>query len=171
LKPGGIDVTQDSSSEDAPRGFVGRGARVGLLALAALAVVVCKRRKTDQSPRAAAADAERAAGPVFDKIRPEIVYAWRGPSLLILDNQSRAGDRELSGLFFREARYLRDLRLEIQGEDPFPCSLAELNANELDFSFIYPEKKGGGSDHGGEGHGIRYRDLDLRLHSESAPGR
>jgi hypothetical protein len=32
--------------------------------------------------------------------------AWRGPSLLVVDEQGNASPEKLTGLFFRETRYL-----------------------------------------------------------------
>ena len=83
--------------------------------------------------------------------------------MIVLDAQGEAGSLEDSGFFFRQTRYLRELRLELFGEAPHFCSIAEIAPNEMEFAYIYPEKKGGGSDRGGERHGIRYRDLDMRL--------
>jgi glycogen debranching enzyme/short-subunit dehydrogenase len=95
--------------------------------------------------------------------RSQIYYAWRGPSMIVLDNEGSAGTREDSGLFFRQTRFLRDLSLELFGERPHFCSVAEISPNEMEFTYVYPEKPGGGSDRGGERHGIRYRDLDIRV--------
>jgi glycogen debranching enzyme len=105
----------------------------------------------------------------LSQIRAEIQYAWRGPSVLVVDNQGRAGDEHtLSGYFFRETRYLRALRLEIDGESPFPASVAEVEPNRLEFSAIYPPvqaRGGGGTGSGGSGrtHDLLYRTLDVRL--------
>ncbi|MEX2535611.1 MAG: glycogen debranching N-terminal domain-containing protein [Trueperaceae bacterium] len=106
---------------------------------------------------------------------PEIHYAWRGPSVLVTDNQGRCGQEELTGYFFRETRYLHELRLQIDEEDPFPCSVAEVAPNALEFAQIYPpveSRGGGGSGSGGSGrhHGILFRglDLDLRYHVHPA---
>jgi glycogen debranching enzyme/short-subunit dehydrogenase len=107
--------------------------------------------------------------PVFAQNRSDIMYAWRGPSLLVVDNQGCAGKQHRSGFFFREARYLSELRLEIQGESPFLCSLADVAANELEFIYVYPEKEGGGSDRGGERRGVRYGNLDMRLRYRARP--
>src|SRR5207248_6191717 len=101
--------------------------------------------------------------PIAAENRSEVYYAWRGPSMLVLDAQGTAGSLEDSGFFFRQTRYLKELRLELFGEAPHFCSVAEIAPNELEFVYIYPEKKGGGSDRGGERHGIRYRDLDIRI--------
>ncbi len=100
--------------------------------------------------------------------RPEIQYAWSGPAILILDNQGRCGREALTGFYFRETRYLRDLRLEINGRDPFPCSVASTAPHELEYSFIHPpveSRGGGGSGSGGteSKEGILYRGLDLDL--------
>ncbi|HKQ74210.1 MAG TPA: glycogen debranching N-terminal domain-containing protein [Blastocatellia bacterium] len=139
----------------------------------ALAAFAWKRRKAARASeypvRLQDAAAESSALPVFAQNRSEIVYAWRGPSLLVVDNQCRAGGEPRSGYFFREARYLRELRLEIQGESPFPCSLADVAANELEFTYVYPEKEGGGSDRGGERRGVIYGNLDLRLRYRVRP--
>ena len=108
----------------------------------------------------------RAANPLLPAIaenRSQIHYAWRGPSKLVLDTEGSTGTREDSGLFFRQTRYLRELRLELFGEPAHFCSMAEIAPNEMEFTYVCPEKKGGGSDRGGDRNGIRYRDLDLRV--------
>jgi glycogen debranching enzyme len=106
--------------------------------------------------------------------RPEQHYAWCGPSQLILDYRGRAGLEGLSGFYFRETRYLKDLRLWIDGEEPFPCSLAETSPASLEFTFVYPPVEpggGGGSGSGGSGirHGIPFRGLDLDLRYRVRP--
>ena len=85
-----------------------------------------------------------------------------------MDNWGRIGNHALSGYFFREARYLSSLTLEIDGEEPAPCSVAEVRPNSLEFTYIYPQVKlgaGGGSGSGGqeEWHEILRRGLDARL--------
>ena len=70
--------------------------------------------------------------------RPEVRYAWRGPSMLVVDNRGRSGTERLTGFFFRETRYLHDLRLEIEGEDSFPCSATGSGPGKLELSFTYP---------------------------------
>ncbi len=110
------------------------------------------------------------------QIRSEIQYAWRGPSVLVVDNSGRAGDEHtLSGFFFRETRYLRTLRLEIDDDEPFPCSVAEVAQNRLEFSAIYPpvqSRGGGGTGSGGSGrtHDLLYRTLDFRVVFVVHPG-
>ncbi|HEV2851764.1 MAG TPA: glycogen debranching N-terminal domain-containing protein [Thermoanaerobaculia bacterium] len=106
------------------------------------------------------------------RIRPEVVYAWRGPSLLITDNRGECGEGEtLSGYYFREARHLRTLRLEIDGEPPWPCEVGSGAQEEILLVFVHPEMRefgGGGSGQSGDEirrdpRGIPYRALDLRL--------
>jgi glycogen debranching enzyme/short-subunit dehydrogenase len=132
--------------------------------LTTLVVSAWRQRRGSRVVQGRDEEARTPALPVFAQNRSEIVYAWRGPALLVVDNQGRVGEHEArSGFFFREARHLRALQLEVQGEDPFPCSLAAIDAQELEFTYVYPEKEGGGSDRGGEHRGVRYGNLDLRL--------
>ncbi len=107
-------------------------------------------------------------GPVIAQNRPDIRYVWRGPSVLVVDTRGRAGDDALSGFFFRETRYLSELRLLVDGEEPFPCSEAQVAPNALELSLIYPpveSQGGGGSGSGASGrrHGLLFRTLDLDL--------
>jgi glycogen debranching enzyme len=99
--------------------------------------------------------------------RPEAQHAWRGPSMLIVDNEGRSGTREFQGYFFRETRFLHDLRLEVQGESPFLSAAARMAPEELAFTYVHPKVplKGVGSGTGGqkEIEGILTRDLDLYL--------
>ena len=88
--------------------------------------------------------------------RPESRYAWRGSSLLVLDNNGRAGEAALSGFYFRETRFLRDLQFELNGERPAVCSASSAASNRLEFAFIYPE----GSEGTGSHHGLPYRNVD-----------
>lgn len=107
--------------------------------------------------------------------RPGIRQAWRGPAMLVLDNDARAGsDVELSGFYFRETRYLSALRFRINGEDPICASAAEVGSSEMEFSYTYPPvevRGGGGSGSGGdhERHGILSRGLDLDLRFRVRP--
>jgi glycogen debranching enzyme len=105
-------------------------------------------------------------------VRPEILYAWSGPSLLIVNTRGECGtDRPLSGFYFREARFLRALRLEINGETPWLCEAAASDPRALQFTFVHPEIKepgGGGTGHATDdiptdARGIPERSLDLRL--------
>src|SRR4030095_16561836 len=104
------------------------------------------------------------------KIRPGLPYAWYGPSVLITNNQGECGpDETLSGYFFRETRFLRELRLEINGQRPCVCAAAAAMQQTLAFNLSYPEQlgySGGGSGTGGaeiprDDCGIPHRALDL----------
>jgi hypothetical protein len=56
-------------------------------------------------------------------IRPELEYAWYGPSILVTNNRGECGsDQTLSGFFFREIRFVRERRLEIDGRRPWLCA-------------------------------------------------
>src|ERR1051326_4713273 len=54
--------------------------------------------------------------PLLAENRPQSYRIWRGPSMLVLDVDGNAGQRDETGMFFRQARYLRGLRLELFGE-------------------------------------------------------
>lgn len=104
-------------------------------------------------------------------IRPGQLYAWKGPSLLLVDTRGECGEAEqLSGYYFREARFLRTLRLEINGHSPWPCEATLLDTHSLAFTYIYPELTefgGGGSGQSGDdvstdADGIPHRALSLR---------
>ena len=100
--------------------------------------------------------------------RPNNFCAWRGPSMLVVGADGWIGKESLSGFFFRETRYLSALKLEIQGDEPFPCSLAEVRAHWIESTYNYPPLDvggGGGSGSGGEHEtkGILERGLDLKV--------
>lgn len=88
------------------------------------------------------------------RIRPDLAYAWSGPSLLVVNTRGEAGDdQRVSGYYFREARYLRTLQLEIDGERPWLCEAAASEPNALSFTFIHPEiaePSGGGTGQAGD---------------------
>jgi glycogen debranching enzyme len=105
-------------------------------------------------------------------VRPGLLYAWKGPSLLIADMQGACGDHApLTGFYFREARFLRTLRLQINGEPPWLCEAAAVDPQSLAFNYVHPEIKepgGGGTGQSGDeevldGRGLPERSLDLRL--------
>lgn len=107
-------------------------------------------------------------------IRPDHRCAWRGPAALVVDPRGWAGAHPLTGFYFRQARFLRGLRFEIGGEEPYPCSFAEAAPHELEFTFIHPEvERGGGGGSGSGGlarrRGLLYRNLDLRLRYRVRP--
>ena len=103
-------------------------------------------------------------------IRPELQYAWYGPALLITNQRGECGrDQALSGFYFRETRFLRDLRLEIDGRRPWLCASGAGEQRTLAFSLSHPELHGytgGGSGTGGDEvprdeRGVPNRALDL----------
>lgn len=105
-------------------------------------------------------------------LQPGAVYAWSGPSLLVTDRHGACNQGErLSGFYFREARHLRTLELEVDGRAPWLCEIATAGPEEVHLNFIHPERRkfgGGGSGPSGDGletdeHGIPLRALDLRL--------
>jgi len=105
-------------------------------------------------------------------VRPDILYAWRGPSLLITNTRGECGpDQQLSGFYFREARHLRTLVLTINGQRPWLCEAAAPDPASLTLTFVHPEitqPGGGGTGQAGDeegvgADGIPERALDIRL--------
>ena len=105
-------------------------------------------------------------------IRPDTLSAWKGPSLLIVSTDGECGDRKpLSGYYFREARFLKTLRLTIDGETPWLCEAAAASPSVLAFTYVYPEIAefgGGGSGSSGDdipinGRGIPQRALAIEV--------
>ena len=105
-------------------------------------------------------------------IRSGEVYAWKGPSLLVVNTSGECGeDQQPSGYYFREARFLRTLRLTVNGRSPWPCEATLLEPDVLAFTSIYPELAefgGGGSGQSGDevstdAAGIPHRALSLRV--------
>lgn len=114
--------------------------------------------------------------PPLAEQRTEVRYVGRGSTLLIVEPDGSAGGHPLTGLYYRQTRFLRDLRLRVQQESPHVCSIAEAAPNELELTFIHPEVGqggGGGSGSGGlsEHNGLLHRCLDLRLRYAVHPGR
>jgi glycogen debranching enzyme len=106
------------------------------------------------------------------QVRPEILYAWKGPSLLVVNPRGDCDeDRWLSGFYHREARFIRTLRLRVNGEAPWLCESATVAHDELAFTYAYPEitePGGGGTGQAGDeahtGHGgIPERGIDIQL--------
>jgi glycogen debranching enzyme len=105
-------------------------------------------------------------------IRPDTLCAWKGPSLLIVNTRGECGpDQSLSGYYFREARFLSTLRLEVNGRSPWLCDSSVLKTHAAAFTYIYPELTrfgGGGSGQSGDeistdAEGLPHRALSLRL--------
>jgi glycogen debranching enzyme len=108
-------------------------------------------------------------------IRPELLYAWHGQSLLVTNVRGHCDDDQpLSGFYFREARHVRTLRLEVNGKRPWLCEAAAEAAHALTFNYVHPEltEFGGGGSAESEGevttdeHAIPHRALDLRVRYE-----
>src|SRR6266542_3968480 len=67
-------------------------------------------------------------------IRPTTLYAWKGPSLLIVNTRGDCADDEsLAGYYFRETRFLRTLRLTINEEQSWLCEAASIDPASLAF--------------------------------------
>jgi hypothetical protein len=105
-------------------------------------------------------------------VRPQMLYAWRGPSLVIVDTRGECGDRDaLTGYYFREARFLRTLQLRIDGEQPWLCEAASVAPALLSFVYTYPEVAeygGGGTGQSGDevpenANGIPQRALSIAV--------
>ncbi|MGH7501760.1 MAG: glycogen debranching N-terminal domain-containing protein [Longimicrobiales bacterium] len=105
-------------------------------------------------------------------VRPDQRYAWLGQSLLVVDTRGECSpDLDLSGFYFREARYLRELRLRIDGVPPWLCQAVTDSPSVLRFDYVHPELSefgGGGTGQSGDTittdeHGIPHRALGLNL--------
>ena len=105
-------------------------------------------------------------------IRPAQLYIWKGPSLLLVDERGECGEGEqLSGYYFREARFLRTLRFEVNGRAPWLCDASLLDTHSVAFTYTHPELTqfgGGGSGQSGDevstdADGLPHRGLSLRL--------
>ena len=103
-------------------------------------------------------------------VRPDILYAWKGPSLLITSMRGECGERHgLTGYYFREARFLQTLRLTVNGGPPWLCEAASVRPDLLNFNFVHPEitnPGGGGTGQSGDEEvldaaGIPERSLDI----------
>ena len=106
------------------------------------------------------------------QIQPEIAYAWHGPSFLIVNMRGECGrDQVLSGFYFRETRYLRTLRLLLNGEPPWLCDIGQAAPDTIELTFNYPELEqfsGGGSGSSGDQvthneFGIPHRSVNIRV--------
>ena len=105
-------------------------------------------------------------------VQPELLYAWKGPSLLIVDVRGECSERQsLSGFYYQETRFLRTLRMDIDGEPAWRCEAAMIAPDLLEFTFVYPEQRspgGGGTGQSQEqeetnARGIPVRAIDVRV--------
>ena len=112
-------------------------------------------------------------------VRSDTLYAWSGPSLLVVNRRGECGDdHRLTGYYFRETRFLRTLQLRINGHRLWPCEGAEVATDTLVFSYVHPEVSqptGGGTAQGGDeeptdGDGIHERAIDVRVTYVVRPG-
>jgi glycogen debranching enzyme len=106
------------------------------------------------------------------RVRPGQLYAWKGPSLLIVNAHGMCGsDQPLAGFYFREARILRNLLISLNGEQPWLCEASSPSSAGLTFTYVYPEitnPGGGGTGQSTDAealdrHGVPERGLELRL--------
>ena len=106
-------------------------------------------------------------------VRAQILYAWRGSSLLIVTPRGECAPREtLSGFYYREARFLRTLQLKLNGVSPWLCEAAQLDPHQLAFAYAHPELGtfgGGGTGQSGDeesvdGTGTPHRALAIHVH-------
>ena len=99
-------------------------------------------------------------------VRPDLLYGWRGTSLLIVNTHGEcADDQALSGFYHREARFLRACALTVNGERPWRCEAAAVAPERLDFTYTYPEVTkygGGGSGQSGDDEPRNDRGLPQR---------
>lgn len=112
-------------------------------------------------------------------VRPDTLYAWSGPSLLVVNTRGECGpDQRLAGYYFRETRFLRTLTLRINGHGPWPCEAAAIDTATLSFTYVHPEISepgGGGTGQAGDEEktdhdGIPERSIDVRVTYTVRPG-
>src|SRR5947207_2421532 len=106
------------------------------------------------------------------RVLDDLHYAWYGPSMLITSLRGSCdGSHQLTGYYYREARHLNVLRLELNGTLPWLCAGGITNQRQLDFVFVYPELThfgGGGTDSADDetsvdAHHVPQRAIDVRL--------
>jgi glycogen debranching enzyme len=104
-------------------------------------------------------------------VRPDILYAWKGPALFIVNTRGECRqEQRLSGFYYREARFLRVLQLEVNGERPWLCEASAIAPDLLSFAYVHPEitqPGGGGTGQSGDevgvdAHDVPERALDIR---------
>ena len=112
-------------------------------------------------------------------VRGELLYAWKGVALVITTPRGTCtSEQSLSGFYFREARFLRTLRIRLNGREPWLCEAAMTSADRLDFNYAFPELSvhgGGGTGQSGDdestdGDGIPERAIDVQLTYQVGPG-
>ena len=105
-------------------------------------------------------------------VRPDTLYAWSGPSLLVVNTRGECGeDQRLSGYYYRETRFLRTLQLRVNGHIPWPCEASSAAPDTLVFTYVHPEitsPSGGGTGQAGDeentdSDGVPERAIDIRV--------
>src|SRR5258705_7886312 len=105
-------------------------------------------------------------------VRPDTLYAWSGPSLLVVNTRGEcAEDQRLTGYYFRETRFLRTLQLRINGHTPWPCEAASIAPDTLAFTYVHPEITNptgcgtgqAGAEENTDSDGVPARALDIRV--------
>jgi glycogen debranching enzyme len=113
-------------------------------------------------------------------VRGDLLYAWKGPALLVTTGRGECGDEQiLSGFYYREARFLRTFRLEVNGHPAWLCEASMVRPDLLEFNYVYPEitqPGGGGTGQAGDEEGVSAdglpeRSLDIRLSYRLRAGR
>jgi glycogen debranching enzyme len=105
------------------------------------------------------------------QVRPDTLSAWKGPSLLIVNTHGECDGDRLCGFYYHEARFIRALRLEVNGTRPWRCEAASLAPDTLTFNYVHPEISqpgGGGSgqsgdEEGSDEHGVPERALNIAV--------
>ncbi len=98
-------------------------------------------------------------------VRPDTLYAWRGPSLLIVNTNGECAGDKLCGFYYNEARFVRTLQLEINGKSPWRCEAASVAPDTLAFNYVHPEitqTGGGGTGQAGDEEGTDERGIPER---------
>src|ERR1051326_2539659 len=102
----------------------------------------------------------------------DVRYAWYGPSMLITTGRGECAEsHRLTGYYFREARHLSLLRLELNDTAPWLCADGVTSQRQLDFVYVYPELThfgGGGTDVADDStwtdaYGVIQRSVDVRV--------
>src|SRR5947209_1765187 len=106
------------------------------------------------------------------RVLGDVHYAWYGPSMLVTTLRGSCDEsHRLTGYYYREARHLSLLRLELNGTTPWLCSGGITSQRQLDLVFVYPELTrfgGGGTDSATDetstdSHQVPQRAIDVRL--------
>ena len=112
-------------------------------------------------------------------IRNDSLYAWCGPAVLVTSERGECGASPLlSGFYYREARFLRTFRIEINRNALWLCEAAAIRPERLEFTYVYPEitePGGGGTGQSGDevgiaADGLPERSLDIVVSFQVRPG-